>query len=85
MKWVFDSGKRGKDRDGNPVIQSLIMDINHSEQMNMMYRQERRQYRDAITHDCEYSFSVDLTSGYLGHLSGNPRPFNDRDESAILL
>jgi len=31
----------------------------------MMYRQERRQYRDAITHDCEYSFSVDLTSGYL--------------------
>ena len=21
----------------------------------------------------------------LGHLSGNPRPFNDRDESAILL
>lgn len=65
VKWVFDSGKRGKDRDGNPVIQSLIMDINHSEQMNMMYRQERRQYRDAITHDCEYSFSVDLTSGYL--------------------
>ncbi len=65
VKWVFDSGKRGKDRDGNPVIQSLIMDINDSEQMNMMYRQERRQYRDAITHDCEYSFSVDLTSGYL--------------------
>lgn len=65
VKWVFDSGKRGKNRDGNPVIQSLIMDINDSEQMNMMYRQERRQYRDAITHDCEYSFSVDLTSGYL--------------------
>lgn len=65
VKWVFDSGKRGKDKDGNPVIQSLIMDINDSEQMNMMYRQERRQYRDAITHDCEYSFSVDLTSGYL--------------------
>ena len=42
VKWVFDSGKRGKDRDGNPVIQSLIMDINDSEQMNMMYRQERR-------------------------------------------
>lgn len=65
LKWVLDSGKRGRDEHGNPVIQSLIMDVNESEQMNLMYRQERRQYRDAITHDCEYSFSVDLTRGYI--------------------
>lgn len=65
LKWVLDSGKRGRDEHGNPVIQSLIMDVNESEQMNLMYRQERRQYRDAITHDCEYSFSVDLTNGYI--------------------
>ena len=34
---------------------------------------------------CDWGLDSQKFRFLLGHLSGNPRPFNDRDESAILL
>lgn len=63
LKWVLDSGKRGLDEAGKVVYHSMIMDVDQLERTNLMYRRERKQYREAIMHDCEYSFQADLTTG----------------------
>lgn len=62
-KWILDSGKRKLDEDGKPIFTSLFMDIDKYESINVMYKREREQYRDALVHDCEYNFTVDLTTG----------------------
>ena len=62
-KWILDSGKRKLDDNGKPIFTSLFMDIDKYESINAMYKREREQYRDALVHDCEYNFTVDLTTG----------------------
>lgn len=65
LKWIMDTGRRGIGDDGSPIFNSIIMDIDKFERINVMYRQERKQYRDAIIHDCEYTFSFDVTHGFI--------------------
>lgn len=64
-KWILDSGKRGVDEQGRSVLYGFFMDVDRYERSNQLYRQERRQYRDALQHNCEYTFCVDLTTGVL--------------------
>ena len=62
-KWILDTGRRKLDETGKLVLNSLFMDIDQSERTNRMYKWERKQYREALLHNCEYTFTLDLSTG----------------------
>jgi len=51
--------------DGTQFILSSMQDITEQAKLNSMLRQERTQYRDALTNKCEYSYSFDVTEGQI--------------------
>ena len=71
-KWILDAGKRKLDDQGRPVLNSLFMDVDRYEQANRLYQRERRQYREALLHNCTYSFSLDLSAGTVNGLFWGP-------------
>ena len=71
-KWILDAGKRMLDEQGRPVLNSLFMDVDRYEQTNRLYLRERRQYREALLHNCAYSFSLDLSAGTMDGLFWGP-------------
>ena len=71
-KWILDAGKRMLDEQGRPVLNSLFMDVDRYEQTNRLYLRERRQYREALLHNCSYSFSLDLSARMVDGLYWGP-------------
>ncbi len=72
VKWVVDSGKRIVNENGETLYYSLYQDVTDFEEQNhelrktmAMLDQERRQYRDALTNRCEYSYAFDVTEGLI--------------------
>lgn len=54
---AFDNEKR--------YVLSVMQDITEQERMVNLLRSERKQYRDAMTLSSEFSFTFDVTDGYL--------------------
>lgn len=50
--------------DGKYVL-STLQDVTKETELNNIIKDERQQYRDAITANCEYAFSLDLTDGII--------------------
>lgn len=59
-KWVMDSGRCSWE-NGRRILRSILLDIDRHEKTNQMYMEERRRYRDALLHDCEYAITINLT------------------------
>ncbi len=65
LRWVMDQGRRVIDSQGTPHYYSVITDITEQEQNIQLLRRERSQYRGALERNCEFSYTIDLTDGYL--------------------
>lgn len=62
--------------DGTRFILSSIQDITKQERLISLLRQERKQYRDALTKKCEYTYSLDVTEGIVKDEFTSARGFN---------
>lgn len=51
--------------DGTNFILSCMLDITERSMLDLALRQERRQYRNALTNNCEYFYSLDITEGLI--------------------
>lgn len=51
--------------DGTRFILSSLLDITEQSKLTELLSQERKQYREALTANCEYSFSFDVTEGLI--------------------
>ncbi len=51
--------------DGKRFILSSIQDVTEQAMLNDIIREERAQYRDALTAGCIYAFTADLTDGII--------------------
>ena len=51
--------------DGTRFILSSLLDITEQSALTEMLSQERKRYRDALTANCEFSFSFDVTEGFI--------------------
>ncbi len=51
--------------DGQQYILSSMLDVTEQERLNTALKQERKQYRDALTNGCEFYFSFDVTEGII--------------------
>ncbi len=54
----FDNGER--------YILSTVQDITEQWRLSELLRQERKQYRDALTNDSRYYYAFDVTTGLIG-------------------
>ena len=68
-KWVMESGRYTVE-NGRKILRSILLDIDRHEKVNQMYKVERRRYREALLHDCEYAITINLSrelveDGYL--------------------
>ena len=61
-KWVMESG-RYTFENGRGLLRSILLDVDRHEKVNQMYREERRRYREALLHDCEYAITLNLSKG----------------------
>lgn len=71
-RWVSDHGKKVIQNDGSIKHYSFLIDIDETEKQaemikstNAILNRERGQYREAILHECMYTFTFDLTQGYV--------------------
>lgn len=51
--------------DGTHLVLSCMLDITERSMLDAALRQERRQYRNALTNNCEYFYSFDVTAGLI--------------------
>lgn len=49
--------------DGTRFILSTMRDVTEQQRLDTLLRQERKQYRNALTHRCEYFYVFDVTEG----------------------
>lgn len=71
-RWVSDHGRKVVQKDGSIKHYAFLIDIDESEKQaemiknaNAVLKRERGQYREAILHECMYTFTFDLTEGYV--------------------
>lgn len=71
-RWVSDHGRKVKQKDGSIEHYSFILDIDNEERQaeqikeaNAILKRERGQYREALLYECLYTFTFDLTVGYI--------------------
>ncbi len=66
VRWVLDTGKIIESSDGSEsdILYSLIQDITEQENNNVKLIKERAMYRDVLTHDSLFLFTVDITDGF---------------------
>lgn len=53
--------------DGTNLVLSCMLDITERSLLDEALRQERSQYRNALTNNCEYFYSFDVTEGLIYH------------------
>lgn len=80
LKWVRDFGRRAMGPYGVTLIYSLIQDITEQETTKLRAESERKQYREALTHNAFYSLSFDVDEGLLHEevISSTGRNFFER-------
>lgn len=71
-RWVSDHGKKVIQNNGSIKHYGFLIDIDETEKQaemikstNAILNRERGQYREAILHECMYTFTFDLTKGYV--------------------
>ena len=71
-RWVSDHGRKVVQNDGSIKHYAFLIDIDDAEKQaemikntNAILNRERGQYREAILHECVYTFTFDLTKGYI--------------------
>jgi len=71
LRWVAKSGRRAAE-EGVVFHYSLLQDVTKLEEQNKeikntlaLLNQERKRYRDALTSNCVYSYSSDVTEGLI--------------------
>lgn len=65
IKWLVENGKKVVSENGEVLLYCFCQDVTKAEEQNKLLRQERKQYRDALIHNCEFFYSFDVTEGLL--------------------
>lgn len=64
--WKINSyRKQLKLGNGKKIVLSTLIDLTEQDRMAALLKKERKQYRDAMTANCVYFYSFDVTEGYL--------------------
>ncbi len=64
LRWISDSGKMVESSSGHQQIYSLIQDITDQVTANLKLLKEKAMYRDVLSANSVYLFTIDITDGY---------------------